>query len=60
MNPDFKEFVLFVFVFTSVELAAVALGQFASCISANILVGLAAREDPPSSHPSHTSPPRPD
>jgi hypothetical protein len=41
MNPDPIAFFKFVGIFVSATLSALALGQLASCISHNILVGLA-------------------
>lgn len=40
MMASWKAYLLYVFVFVSINWCSIALGHFASCVSSNILVGL--------------------
>lgn len=46
MMASWKAYLLYIFVFTTINWCSLALGHFASCISSNILVGLSACTSP--------------
>lgn len=44
MNPDLTAFLKFVGIFVSATFTALTLGQLASCVSHNLMIGLATRK----------------